>query len=235
MMKLTAKKTVLLLCNLLLVVAVCLLNYCYMSQGYAFFFKCTASIGFALMGLLNLGCALLTRHPNRPFFFLAAGGMLLALLGDCLINGNFLAGAGAFAAGHLSFLAAFCCLGRFRWADLLFSLLFALGGGGFLLLDPALDFPSPVIRWGCVVYCGIISVMVGKGLGNLLARKSPATLLLAAGGVLFYFSDLMLVFDGFAHMDWASEACIATYYPALCLLGMGIFFAVIDRRVAPRR
>jgi hypothetical protein len=79
----------------------------------------------------------------------------------------------------------------------------------------------------CIVYAAIISTMLGKAVGNFLRERSgdsgvSGMIALASG--LFFFSDLMLVFDWFiGRWDWTSNACMGTYYPALCLLALSMF------------
>jgi len=42
--------------------------------------------------------------------------------------------------------------------------------------------------------------------------------------ILFFFSDLMLVFDWFIGLwSWTDHACMGTYYPALCFLALAMF------------
>jgi len=66
--------------------------------------------------------------------------------------------------------------------------------------------------------------MLGKAIANFLREKNAFTALLALGSALFFFSDLMLVFDWFIGLwDWTSHACMGTYYPALCLMAFAMW------------
>lgn len=46
------------------------------------------------------------------------------------------------------------------------------------------------------------------------------------GSILFFFSDLMLVFDWFLSMGRiAGILCMSTYYPAQCLFAFSVYYA----------
>ena len=88
------------------------------------------------------------------------------------------------------------------------------------------------MKWVCLVYAIIISSMVGKALGNFIRNKNIVTIILAIGSSLFFFSDLMLVFDWFMGMGRISGLlCMATYYPAECLLAFSVFAVNFKNKV----
>ncbi len=216
--------------NALIVAAVLVLNYFYQSNGFDFTLKCVCSGGFALLGLLNLAYATYTKQANCKFFIGMAAGLLLAMLGDVIIGYSFIFGAGVFALGHVSFVVAYCFMQRMRRLDLIVSGVIFLGAAAFLLFCPLLTFDVPVFQAVCTVYALIISLMLGKAAGNFIREKSPVTAVIAVASVLFFFSDLMLVLDWFiGRWDWTSEACMGTYYPALCLLALSMFLATFGR------
>jgi len=65
--------------------------------------------------------------------------------------------------------------------------------------------------------------MIGKAVGNFICEKNAVTGTIAAASILFFFSDLMLVFDWFIGLwSWTDHACMGTYYPALCLLALSM-------------
>ena len=76
----------------------------------------------------------------------------------------------------------------------------------------------------CIVYALIISLMLGKAIGNLIKEQNALTITIATASTLFFFSDLMLVFDWFIGLwNWTDHACMGTYYPALCLLAFAMY------------
>lgn len=189
---------------------------------FTFQLKCVCSGLIAVLAAVNLTFALITKQKPRTFAVLMALGLGCAVLGDVLIQAEFLLGAASFAAGHLCFLAAYCVLQRLRLLDL------ALGGGIFVLVwlvllhSPGVVIGLKVYKIACSLYALLISLMLGKAIG-LLRKVTPQTVLLAAGAVLFCCSDSFLLFYLFAHAgDWANHACLATYYPALCLLAVAV-------------
>ncbi|MBQ7920966.1 MAG: lysoplasmalogenase [Clostridia bacterium] len=217
------KHKILLSVNILLIAVIFILNYFYQKNGFDFTLKCICSGGFALLGIINLLYAAATRQSNMRFYIGTALGLVLAMLGDVLINHDFIIGAATFALGHICFVAAYCFLRKISRLDLLVSGILFFGALMFLLFCPLLTFEVPVFKIVCIVYGMIISLMLGKAIGNFLKEKSLLNGTIAAASTLFFFSDLMLVFDWFIGLwDWTNEACMGTYYPALCLLAFGM-------------
>ena len=209
--------------NLTVIASILVLNYFYQKDGFDFTLKCVCSGLFALLGLFNLLCAFLVRAENKRFYISMAAGLLLAFLGDYLIGYDFIIGAATFALGHVCFVVAYCFIQRMKRADFLISGALFLGCLIFLLFCPLLTFDVPVFRIVCIVYALIISTMLGKALGNFLRKRSLFTGIVAVASLLFFFSDLMLVFDWFiGRWSWTDHACMGTYYPALCLLALSM-------------
>lgn len=209
--------------NGLLMAAIFVLNYFYQSNGFDFTLKCVCSGGFALMGIINLTYALATKQSPARFYAGMAAGLVLAMLGDVIINHDFIIGAAVFALGHVCFVVAYVFLEKFRLLDLFVSGGVFLAAAAFLLFCPLLSFDEPIFKVVCMIYALIISTMLGKAVGNFIRSKNAVTGIIALASVLFFFSDLMLVFDWFIGLwDWTSEACMGTYYPALCFLALSM-------------
>ena len=65
--------------------------------------------------------------------------------------------------------------------------------------------------------------MLGKAIGNFIREKNLANGIIAPASVLFFFSDLMPLFDWFIGLwSWIDHACTETYCPALCFLGLAM-------------
>lgn len=217
--------------NVVFIASVFVLNFFYQSNGFDFTLKCVCSAGFALLGLINLGYARVTKQSNFRFYLAMALGLVLAMLGDVIIGYSFIFGAAVFALGHVCFLIAYCFLQKMNQLDC------ALGGGlflaatSFLLFCPLLTFEVPIFKVVCIIYALIISSMLGKAVGNFLREKNAVTATIAVGSILFFFSDLMLVFDWFIGLwDWTGNACMGTYYPALCLLAFSMFLCTKSKK-----
>lgn len=217
--------------DLLVIASVFILNYFYQLNGFDFTLKCICSGAFALLGLVNLCYAQKTRQTNMRFYIGMAAGLVLAFLGDVLIGYDFIIGAATFALGHVCFVVAYCLIQRPKILDCIISGVLFSGGAGFLLFSPLLTFDQPIFRVVCVVYALIISTMLGKAVGNFIRERNVFTGTVAAASALFFFSDLMLVFDWFIGLwDWTDHACMGTYYPALCLLAFAMILRTDDRQ-----
>ncbi len=215
------KKTVMWL-NVLLIALLCVCNYDYLGDR-EYTTKAFCSGIFAVLGAVN-ALYVLIRGGKRLFAVVMAAGLYLAMQADIVINGHFVRGASLFAAGHLCYLAAYCLLVRPRWKDLIWVFLLLIPSAMYLILDRKLVFIPSTLRWVCVGYAAVISMMTGKAFSNFLREKSWLTGVLLVGSVLFFFSDLMLLLDMFrGYGKLFGILCMSTYYPAELLLAHGIF------------
>ena len=216
--------------NVLAVAAVLTLNYFYQLDGFDFTLKCVCSGGFALLGVINLAYALASGCKCKRFYVGMASGLVLAMLGDILIKYDFIVGAATFALGHVCFVVAYCFVQKMQPLDYIISGTIFAGAAAFLLLSPLLTFDEPVFRVVCIVYALIISAMLGKAVGNFIRCKSLFCGIAALASALFFFSDLMLVFDWFIGLwDWTDHACMGTYYPALCMLALSMIINLFEQ------
>ena len=222
------KTKIMLAVNLIIIAAVFIMNYIYQSTGFGLKLKGVCSGGFVLLGVINLGYALITKQKNMSFYIAIMLGLVLAFLGDMLIGYSFVIGAGSFALGHILFVAAYCLIRKLNALDLILSGVLFIGAFLFLMFFPLLKFDVPAFRIVCIVYALIISFMLGKAIGNFVTEQSLMTGTIMIASVLFFFSDLMLVLDWFIGLwDWTPHACMGTYYPALCFLALSMFLNTI--------
>lgn len=216
--------------NICVISLICILNYFYQSNGFDFTLKRTCSGLFASLGIANLIYAWKTKEGNRKFYIFMALGLVFAFLGDYLIGYDFIVGAATFALGHVFFVIAYCFLQKMQKLDLTVSGALFACCLIFLLFCPLLSFDVPVFRIVCIVYALIISTMLGKAIGNFVREKNAFTGTIAAASALFFFSDLMLVFDWFIGLwSWTDHACMGTYYPALCLLAFSMILKTLKK------
>ena len=214
-----------LLLNILIIAAIFILNYFYQKNKFVFSLKCVCSSAFALLGLINLGFAIAVNQANLQFYILMTTALVLAMLGDVFIGKSFILGAGLFALGHVSFIIAYFFLHGFSLREVWISALIFAASAAFLIFAPCIKYSSDSFRWICVAYALIISSMLGKALANLIFEPSGVSILIATGSFLFFFSDLMLVLDWFVRKwKWTANACMGTYYPALCILAFSMYF-----------
>ena len=218
------KNKIMLAVNAIAISAIFVMNYFYQSNGFDFTLKCVCSGSFALLGILNLCYAVATKQTGRRFYVLMCLGLFLAFLGDVLIKYDFIVGAATFALGHICFVVAYCFTQRMQKLDYVLSGVLFLGCLIFLLFCPLLNFEVAIFRIVCIVYALIISTMLGKAIGNFIREKNLVNGTVAFASILFFFSDLMLVFDWFIGLwSWTDHACMGTYYPALCFLALAMY------------
>ena len=231
MKKLTKQELSFLIINLALITLNFILNYFYQKNGFDFTLKCICSGIFALIGVINLVFALLRKAENKTFYILMTCGLFFAMLGDVVINHYFVPGAGLFAIGHVFFVISFCLLSKIKLIDIIPTSILAVGAVSFLLFAKILHFDPSMLKIVCIIYALIISCMLGKTIGNFINNKSTLNILIMIGAALFFFSDLMLVLDWFIleqyEMSWTNEACMATYYPALCIFAFSMYYKLV--------
>lgn len=221
-------KNVILTINILFILEICVMNYFYQKNDFDFTLKCLCSISFAVLGLINLGYAIFTKQDNIKYFIVMAVGLLFAMTGDIVLEIVFVAGAGFFAIGHIVFVIAYCLLKKMRVLEFIIAAVSFLCVGSFLLFSKELDFGGELMKWVCVSYALIISLMFGKAVANFVYERNVFYALIAIGSLLFVFSDLMLVLNNFiGRWSWTEHACLATYYPALCLFTFSMFFKTL--------
>ena len=205
--------------NIVIAIAVFIGNYFYQSLGFSYPIKIMCSSGFAMMGIINMIYAN-KRIENKKVLTFMTLGLIFAFLGDVAINPNFILGVIFFALGHAFFVVAYLAYRKMEKLDVMISI--ALGGFsvGFILLFPYIMFSVEALKYVVLTYAVIISIMVGKAVGNALRDKSWFTSMIVVGSILFFISDMMLLLAWFSTIEgrWTSNLCMAVYYPGLCLL-----------------
>jgi len=225
------KNKAILTANVAIILAVFVINWFYQNRNFDFTLKCIASSLFAILGVINLIYAYKFVDEGKNYYVLMSLALAMAFLGDVLIGYDFITGAAVFAVGHIIFVAAYCILCKPTGLDIILSTVIFSASLAFLLLYPEFDFVSSAIKIVCIIYALIISLMLGKAIGNFVNEKKSVTSVIAVASFLFFFSDLMLVLGRFAGAGtWADNACMGTYYPALCLLAFSMFLKINTER-----
>lgn len=197
-------------------------DVCYTTFG-GLWLKALTSLMFVTLGGINLFYAIKNKTNYLKFSIWLVVGLVFAMAGDIVLNIYFIGGAILFAVGHVFFYVAYCNLAKFKWTDLIYSAIIFVPSLFVLLFVPILNYGSVLMQIVCIVYALIISLMLGKSIANFVREKNIFTLIILVGCALFFFSDLMLLFDVFAGAKIAGILCLATYYPAEFLLGYSIF------------
>ena len=214
-------KNIFLPLNITLILAVILGDICYITLG-GLAIKATTSVFFVLLGVVNLTYVILTKKP-LAFPIIMTVGLIFAMLGDILLNIEFIVGALFFAVGHIWFFIAYNAIQKFKLTDLIYCLAIFVPSIIFILCMPFLDFGDLLMKTIVACYALIISFMVGKSITNLVNQPTAQNILIAIGSILFFFSDLMLLLNVFGNLSKVFDVlCLATYYPAECILATTI-------------
>lgn len=217
--------------NIFIIIAVFIGNFFYQRAGFTLGLKSLCSILFASLGIINLIYAYITKQKNMKFFIFMSLGLLLAMAGDIILGFNFIIGAATFALGHVCYFIAYFMYSRLKRLDLIIIIVLAILASLFVGFFPLLEFDNLLMKIVCVIYAIIISIMVGKAIGNAIAFRNSVTIIIAVGSILFFISDLMLVFNWFMNCGkWSSHLCMATYYPANCALAFSMLMYIFKEK-----
>ena len=163
--------------------------------------------------------------------WLLVAALALCAVGDWMLSrdgdGAFMAGIGAFAAGHLVYVVLFIThplANPARWSDMpqplfIFALL-ALGiGMAFLLMPRAGDLQGPVM--------GYIPIILAMGLAVLVLPAEGAVRFALPAALLFILSDMVLASERFLLRDGHPAQPIMPYliWASYWLAQFGFFIA----------
>lgn len=187
--------------------------------------KSITSAGFVLIGAINLFYVIKNKSGNLKFPITLLIGLVFAMLGDILLEIEFIVGAGLFAVGHVFYFSSYCFLQRFKISNIIASACVLIPSILIITLVPIFDFGGVLMQMVCIVYAVVISGMLGKAISNFIKEKNTLNLLILIGSALFFFSDFMLLFNVFADISRVfGVLCLATYYPANIVLGFSLLY-----------
>lgn len=210
------------LANILLMLAIVIGGIAYYSTHYLTV-KTVASLLFVALGTVNWLYVRKAGHENKGFAFVMVVALFFAMLGDVVLEINFMGGALIFAVGHVFYFLAYCRLIKLEAKDLVPSAFIFLFAAALILFLPIFDFGGIVMQVVCLVYALIIACMLGKAFSNCRKKLSVLSLLLLLGSFWFFFSDMMLLFSHFADVPKIMGLlCVNTYYPAQAILSYAV-------------
>ena len=166
------------------------------------------------------------------FALLVALGMTLGFVGDLLladalpVTQGFLAGMGAFALGHIAYIAAILSLTpQVQWAVAGIALLVGLAGWYAVVFRGGQD--AMLLRWAALPYALLLATTAGVATG--LAIQMPVFLPLALGAALFLASDLLVAGRHFGRIRFPhiGDAVWLTYGPAQMLIVYAVNSALV--------
>ena len=220
----------LILVNIFFLVATIVTDILYIKLGNAYVYKTIASATFVLCSLTNLILIKAFKYDhNKKFVLFLFLGQIFAFGGDILLIDYFVIGATSFAIGHIFYFISYCCLKPFKWLDLAFI-------GGAIAISMIIIFATginlgknlPLI----IGYAIVISFMLGKS-ATLFMNDVKVGGIIFTGSLMFYLSDMFLMFRMFGGMSKiGSVLCLSFYYPAEFILASSIFtvYLVTKRR-----
>ena len=212
---------------LLLLALNCLIYYDH--RGHLWL-KGVTSSWFVLIGAVNLIYAAIRKVKGWKFLALMELGLVLAATADVLLTVQFIVGVIVLALGHISCFAAFCNLKKFSYRDLYLALSIMAVSGLILVFTLSVHIYGNSMKILVGIYVVVISLMLGKALGNVRSKKSLSIVLMAAGAMLFWFSDLMLALNMFGNGGrLTSLLCLYTYWPGQYMIGFSVYFFVNEQ------
>ena len=132
------KKNLQLILNIALILFVSIFQDLYITEG-DLLFKSLASAGFVMLGGVNLIFAIKNKL-NLKFAIIMSVGLFFAMIGDILLEVEFIIGAIFFAIGHVLFFVSYCFLEKFKWVDLIAGAIIATASVLAITLLPIFDF-----------------------------------------------------------------------------------------------
>lgn len=149
-------------------------------------------------------------------------GLLLSLAGDVFLmlpRDRFVAGLIAFLLAHVAYIVAFTTGAPFGSAPWLLVPIALLAAGILRVLWPGLGrLKVPV-----TIYVIVIVLMTWTAAARAVALPTTATLLAAAGAVLFLASDAILALNRFGKPFRAGRALnLATYFTGQWLIALSV-------------
>ena len=185
--------------------------------------KSVLSAMFVILGAVNFVYVVKKHQQFNMFMLMMLIGLFFAMLGDIVLEIEFIIGALLFAVGHVFFLVSYITLKKYCIKDLIISLSIFIPCVFVILFVPIFDFGGIMMQMVCIFYALIISLMTGKAIANYTAEKNLLNLVIMIGSLLFILSDFMLLFSVFSEAGrWTTMLCLATYYPAQCFLAYSI-------------
>lgn len=211
------------LLNIALIALALALCVYYDAEGGLILKGVTAS-AFVLLGFVNLAYAVALEGKNIRYPAWMAAGLLICMIGDVVLNIQFIPGAVIFAVGHILYCVAFCMLEKLHKGDVIPIAAIFIISVMIIKLVPILDFGSALMEWICIGYALVISCMVGKAVSNFARQNDRVTRLLLIGAVMFWFSDLMLVLCRFGDAPKITDTlCLYSYFPAQTIFAHSVY------------
>ena len=194
--------------------AVCLPLFMYYKKTMRYHLAaCYKSLGTLCSFLL----ALIAAVRLDPRCSICAVALFLYAVADYLLEFHLMLGAGFFLAGHICNIAFFAGLASVSGTHLIFFLiLFGFFAFVFYRWKKQIGRQLPVFALYGVGLCLMSAFAAG-----CFSAQTLSGILIAVGGILFYFSDTLILRRILFPTDrWISWIIMISYYAALLLFGI---------------
>ena len=223
------KNKTLLILNVVFFVAILVFDILLLCFREPYIYKTIPSVLFVLCGVINFIYVFKLEQRNKVFKYLMLIGLIFACLGDIVLIDYFVIGAILFAIGHIFFFISYSVLQKIKLRDILIALGIFVVSLIVILVPQIFDFGEmlPVV----IVYAFIISFMLGKAISNVIEKEYRfENIWIMIGSILFFLSDLMLLFNVFTDISIVFDIiCLILYYPAEFILASSIYYSNIKR------
>ena len=194
-------------------------------------FKFIGSFLFVCENIFNiLYCKKYFINEKNKFVWYLLIAQIIIFIADIVLEFDFMIGAIVFAVGHLGLITSFYSLEKFKIRDVICMLLFAGVGVTVLSLYPFNFGDMKIVLYA---YAIIIGSMLGKALSNIFSNTNrPLKLTIFVGVLLFYLSDMALLFRNYGNLSAELKAvfirlCLYLYYPSNIILASCAGISVI--------
>ncbi|MFA5657994.1 MAG: lysoplasmalogenase [Oscillospiraceae bacterium] len=191
------------------------------------FFKVLTSTLFILTAVAGFQKS----RVNKRYFMLIFTGLIFSLLGDVCLSLTeyehmFDFGFFSFLIAQGIYIAAFCLLSKIKPVDFLVMLIFCIPTLGVIYSFDGFVFDG--MRPLVTAYTIMISFMCSKAVSLKRADGMGRTafILTAAGAILFFISDFILMFDLYytARLSAAKYMNLTTYYTGQGLISLSLLY-----------
>lgn len=210
----------------------CLFIYVESKKDYV---KAVILKGSASMCFLGVGITAFIFSINKTFATYILVGLILGVIGDIMLNLRFiiknksnivfLGGTASFLLGHIFYIVALFTLAsiKFIYAPIIVAIAITAIVAYFIFSKLSVEKKMKIFG---VVYILIVSLFMSVANYNLIISVSNASILLAVGSILFFSSDVILIFNSFGPNP---KLCLRTsnlllYFAGQLLIGFALLF-----------
>ncbi len=182
--------------------------------------KSVESLIFLILSVKNF-----IKSEKKVYRWMILIAVFLCFFGDVLLGINklnvintFVYGLLSFLAGHIFYLISFSRFSKFRIYEL-FTPVVITGGVYLLSFTDLMNFEG-MLKW-IMIYSIFVSLLASRCFENLLRNfKDKSIRMYSIGGILFFISDLILMFSMFYKGNFKAGdfLVLSIYYTAMIII-----------------